>query len=146
MALIKYNTLVEEVHGATSPGRIHRQKKFKDASGRFLGFAHPETYDITKPRDWNKTPPRKDELRNQQLWGKASYIAARELESDEGVAYWTKRFEAQLPRIRGSKPDPYASYDKKTKTRKRYIRFDAFVRAMVRNQLAELKKSTPDKP
>lgn len=140
MARTKYNNLVEELHGATSPGRIHRQKRFKDAKGRIIGFATPETYDITHPRDWDLTPARKDELANQKMWGKACYLTSEALNTDEGFEYWNKRFEAQLPRTRNSKPDPFASYAPKTKTRKRYMRFDAFVRAIIRNMLKEQQK------
>ena len=140
MARTRYNNAIEELHGATSPGRIHRQKRFKDASGRFTGFAEPETYDVTRPRDWSQTPARKNELKNQKMWGKACYLTSKELDTPERLDYWMKRFEAQLPRTRGSKPDPFASYVSKTKTRKRYIRFDAFVRAIIRNQLTALKR------
>ena len=140
MARTRYNSAIEELHGATSPGRIHRQKKYKDAKGRFTGFGAPETYDLTHPRDWSKTPARKEERQNQKAWGKACYLTAKELNTNEGVEYWQKRLEAQLPRTRGSKPDPFATMDPKTKTRKRYIRFDAFVRAIIRNQMTARKK------
>ena len=135
MARTRYNNLIEELHGATSPGRIHRQKRYRAANGKIIGFAAPETYDITHPRDWNRKPARGDEKVNQQLWGKACHLSAESLETDEGYNYWMQRFEAQLTSTRGSKPDEFASLDPKTKTRKRYKKFDAFVKAIIRNQL-----------
>ena len=139
MARTKYNSAIEELHGATSPGRIHRQKRFRDANGRIIGAASPETYDVTHPRNWEQKPAVGEELANQKLWGKACYLAAKALETDKGVAYWQKRFEAQLYATRGSKADPMASIDPRTKTRKRYARFDAFVRAIIRNELKAAK-------
>ena len=135
MARTRYNNLIEELHGATSPGRIHRQKRYRAANGKIIGFAAPETYDITHPRDWNRKPARGDEKVNQQLWGKACHLSAKSLETDEGYNYWMQRFEAQLTSTRGSKPDEFASLDPKMKTRKRYKKFDAFVKAIIRNQL-----------
>ena len=139
MARTRYNSAIEELHGATSPGRIHRQKRFRDANGRIIGAASPETYDVTHPRNWEQKPTVGEELANQKLWGKACYLAAKALETDKGVAYWQKRFEAQLYATRGSKADPMASIDPRTKTRKRYARFDAFVRAIIRNELKAAK-------
>ena len=139
MARTRYNSAIEELHGATSPGRIHRQKRFRDARGRIVGAATPETYDITHPRNWEQKPAVGEELANQKLWGKACYLTAKALETDEGLAYWQKRFEAQLYATRGSKADPMASIDPRTKTRKRSARFDAFVRAIIRNELKAAK-------
>ena len=139
MARTRYNSAIEELHGATSPCRIHRQKRFRDARGRIVGAATPETYDITHPRNWEQKPAVGEELANQKLWGKACYLTAKALETDEGLAYWQKRFEAQLYATRGSKADPMASIDPRTKTRKRYARFDAFVRAIIRNELKAAK-------
>ncbi len=48
--------------------------------------------------------------------------------------YWHKRFEAQLTTTRGSKPDPFA-ITLPNGTKKRYIRFDAFVRTMIMQEL-----------
>ena len=140
MARTVYNSAIEELRGATSPGRIQRQKRYRDARGRIIGAATPETYDVTRPRNWDQKPAVGDELANQKLWGKACYLAAKALETDEGVEYWQKRFEAQLHATRGSKADPMATIDPRTKSRKRYARFDAFVRAIIRNELKAAKK------
>ncbi len=135
MARAKYAAIIEGLQGATSPDSIHRQKHYRDARGRIIGAAEPEVYKVTKPRNWNQKPAVGEELKNQKLWGKACYLAAKALETAEGLEYWQKRFEAQLHATRGSKPDPMASPDPKTKGRKRYARFDAFVRAIIRNEL-----------
>ena len=135
MARAEYATIINQLHGATSPDSIHRQKRYRDANGRIIGTATPEVYRVTKPRNWKQKPATGDELANQKLWGKACFLTAKALESDEGLAYWQERFHAQLSTTRGSKPDPFASVDPRAKCRKRYARFDAFVRAIIRNEL-----------
>jgi hypothetical protein len=140
MARAKYAAIISDLQGATSPDSIHRQKHYRDARGRIIGAASPEVYKVTKPRNWKRKPAVGDELANQKLWGKACYLTAKALETEEGYKYWQQRFEAQLYATRGSKPDPFASLDPKTKCRKRYARFDAFVRAIIRN---ELKQANP---
>lgn len=37
MAREKLSAGIEEVNGATSPGHIHRVKRFRDARGRIIG-------------------------------------------------------------------------------------------------------------
>lgn len=135
MARVKYTAIINDLQGATSPDSIHRQKHYRDARGRIIGAAAPEVYQVTKPRNWEQKPAVGEELKNQKLWGKACYLAAKSLETEEGLEYWQKRFEAQLYATRGSKPDPMASIDPRTQSRKRYARFDAFVRAIIRNEL-----------
>ena len=142
MARAKYAAIVNELHGATSPDSVHRQKRFRDARGRIIGYAAPEIYKVTNPRNWKQKPAVGEELTNQKLWGKACYLSAKALETDEGVEYWQKRFEAQLYATRGSKPDPFASV-LPNGTKKRYARFDAFVRAIIRNELKA--KNNPNK-
>lgn len=134
MARAEYATILTELHGATAPDSIHRQKRFRDARGRIVGYAAPEVYKVTKPRNWKQKPALGEELSNQKLWGKACYLCAKALETDEGVEYWQKRFEAQLYATRGSKPDPFASV-LPNGSKKRYSRFDSFVRGIIRNEL-----------
>ena len=143
MARVTYNKLVEELHGATSPGEIHRQKCFHDARGKIIGYAHPEQFDVTKPRDWTKTPARKDELANQKAWGKACFLTEALLNTDAGYNYLLQRFTAQLNATQGSHPDPLASIDSHTKSAKRYFRFDAYCRAIIRNLLKITHCNTP---
>lgn len=143
MARTKYNNLVEELHGATSPGRIHRQKTFRDASGKIIGKAKPETFDVTRPRNWKRKPAEGDELANQKSWGKSVHLTQVLLNSEECYTYLYQRFINQLITTRGSHADLLASIDKRTKTRKRYIRFDSFCRAIIRNLLTLVKCTTP---
>jgi len=143
MAIVKYNDLVEEVHGATSPRRIHRKKTFRDARGKIIGKAKSETFDVTHPRNWKRKPAEGDELANQKSWGKAAFLTQALLNTDEGHAYLDQRFTNQLPSTRGSHPDPLASSDAHTHTYKRYMRFDAYCRAIIRNLLKLTCCSTP---
>lgn len=135
MAREKLTPGIEEVTGATSPGRIHRVKRYRDANGKIIGCGVQETYDVMHPRDWERKPARKDEKANQMLFKRASQIMERELNNPEKYDYWQKRFEAQLSITRGSKADPFATYDSHRKAKKRYIRFDAFVRTMIMEEL-----------
>lgn len=126
---------IEEVNGATSPGHIHRVKRFRDARGRIIGRGVQETYDILHPRDYKRKPPKGEEKANQEFFSKASEMKEKELNDPVRNDYWQKRFEAQLYVTRGSKPDPFAVYDPKKGTKKRYKRFDAFVRTMIMQEL-----------
>ena len=143
MAIVKYNNLVEEVHGATSPGRIHRQKTFRDAKGRIIGKAKPETYDVTHPRSRKRKPAVGDELANQKSWGKAAYLTQALLSTAEGYTYLNQRFNAQSLATRGSHADKLASVNSRTKSRLRYMRFDAYCRAILRNLLKITDCNTP---
>ena len=48
---------------------------------------------------------------------------------------YRKRYKAQLPSTRGTRPDPQAPIDKTTHTPKRYFRLDNFIRSMVYQSL-----------
>ena len=143
MARVTYNKLVEEVHGATAPGEIHRQKRFRDARGKIIGYAKAEKFDVKHPRNWKRTPARKDELANQKSWGKSCFLSEALLKTDAGCDYLQQRFTNQLPSTRGSHPDPLASFDPHTKSLKRYCRFDAYCRAIIRNLLKLTPCTTP---
>ena len=54
MAREKLSAGIEEVNGATSPGHIHRVKRFRDARGRIIGVGVQETYNVKHPRNWKK--------------------------------------------------------------------------------------------
>lgn len=143
MARVKLNSLVNEVHGAVAPDEIHRQKTYRDARGRIIGKAELEEYKVTRPRNWKKTPARAEELINQKSWGRACYLTEELLKTDIGYQYLQHRFDAQLPATRRSRPDKLASIDPNTKTAKRYMRFDAFCRAILRNLLKLTDCATP---
>ena len=141
MAREKLSGLVEELHGATSPKHIHRIKRFRDARGRIIGVGVQETFDITHPRDWKRKPARGEEKMNQDYFKQASILADQALNDPKLNEYWQRRFEAQLSANRGSKPDPFALYDPRTGTKKRYKRFDAFVRTMIMQELKQKHKN-----
>ena len=140
MAREKLSNGVDEINGATSPGHIHRVKRFRDARGRIIGVGVQETYDVLHPRDYKRKPARGEEKANQQFFSQASRIMEKALNDPKLYDYWQKRFESQLPSTRGSKADPYATYDSKRGTKKRYKRFDAFVRTMIMQELKAMKK------
>ena len=139
MAREKLTPVSQEIHGATSPGHIHRVKRFRDARGRIIGIGVQETYEIKHPRDYKRKPAKGAEKANQDLFKKASIIMDKALSNPKLYEYWQKRFEAQLYATRGSKPDPFATYDPKRGTKKRYMRFDAFVRTMIMQELKAAK-------
>ena len=134
MAREKLSSGIEELNGATSPGHIHRVKRYRDARGRIIGVGVQETYDVVHPRDWKKKPAKGQEKTNQLLFQKASEIMEKALNDPKLNAYWQQRFEAQLYVTRGSKPDPFA-LTLPNGTKKRYKRFDAFVRTMIMQEL-----------
>lgn len=134
MAREKLTPGIEEVNGATSPGHIHRVKRFRDAHGRIIGVGVQETYDILHPRDYKRKPARGEEKSNQQYFSRASQIMEKALNDPQLNDYWQKRFEAQLSCTRNSKPDPFAA-TLPNGSKKRYKRFDAFVRTMIMQEL-----------
>ena len=135
MAREKLTPGIEEINGATSPGHIHRVKRFRDARGRIIGVGVQETYDVLHPRDYTRKPAKGEEKANQTYFSRASALAEKALNDPQLNEYWQKRFEAQLYATRGSKADPFATYDPKKGTKKRYKRFDAFVRTMIMQEL-----------
>ena len=135
MAREKLTPVSQEIHGATSPGHIHRVKRFRDARGRIIGIGAQETYVIQHPRDYKRKPAKGAEKANQDLFKKASAIMEKALSDPKLYEYWQKRFEAQLYATRGNKADPFATYDPKRGAKKRYMRFDAFVRTMIMQEL-----------
>ena len=140
MARERLSKLVEEINGATSPGNIHRVKRFRNASGKIIGIGVQETYEVLHPRNWKQKPARGAEKANQQVFKQASLLADKALNTEEGLAYWQQRFEAQLFATRGSKPDPFA-VTLPNGTKKRYKRFDAFVRTMIMQELKQRKQT-----
>lgn len=143
MARAEYSPIVTDLRGASAPGKIHRQKIFRDAKGRIIGRAKNEYFEVEHPRNWKRKPAQGDELANQKSWGKAIYLTQALLNMDEGYAYLYQRFTNQLPTTRGSHPDPLASFDTHKQTYKRYMRFDAYCRAIIRNLLKVTDCDTP---
>ena len=137
MARERLSPVSNELHGATSPGHIHRVKRFRDARGRIIGRGVQETYEVKHPRNYKRKPARGEEKANQDLFKQASIIMEKALSDPHQYEYWQQRFEAQLYATRGSKADPFATYDPKRGTKKRYVRFDAFVRTMIMQELKQ---------
>ena len=134
MAREKLNGAVEELNGATSPGHIHRVKRYRDANGRIIGVGVQETFDVLHPRNWKKKPAKGEEKANQQYFKKACEIMDKALSDPKLNDFWHRRFEAQLYVNRGSKPDPFAA-TLPNGMKKRYKRFDAFVRTIIMQEL-----------
>ena len=136
MAREKLTPGIDELRGATSPGHIHRVKRFRDARGRIIGVGVQEAYDVLHPRDYKRKPAKGDERANQQYFRQASILMDKALNDPKLNEYWQQRFTAQLPTTRGSVPDPFA-LTKADGTKKRYKRFDAFVRTMIMQELKQ---------
>ena len=134
---------VVELHGAVErDGAIHRLKKYRDENGKIIGEGKQETYKVVHPRDYKRTPKTPGEIRHQERFRVASnranelYRASRNPEDAspellEELAAWKTRFQAQLLAKKGSKPDPEAPLDPTTSKRKRYVRLDTFIRAIL---------------
>lgn len=101
MARERLSAVSDEIHGATSPGHIHRVKRFRDARGRIIGVGVQETYEVKHPRNYKRKPALGEEKANQDLFKQASIIMDKELSDPKQYEYWQKRFEAQLYVTRG---------------------------------------------
>lgn len=153
-----------EIHGSLSKRSniVNRQKKYR-VNGRVIHEGKQESYVISNPRDWKKTPAQGAELANQTCWQEACRRAAQILQAGrpDGPTkqqlfsrqinhipdYYTldeartlfhdfrSRYESQLPNTRGKHPDPQAPIDPQTQRGKQYAQFPAFIRAMLYHQL-----------
>ena len=156
MAITVLEHPVLEIHGAlTKKGIINRQKKYRDEFGRVIHEGAQEGYAVSHPRDYKKNPPKGAELAHINLFRKACLMTKEILDAEkpeetpvvvilpqrpkyltkEGaqalLADYRKRYRAQLPSTRGTRPDPQAPIDKNTHAPKRYFRLDNFIRSMV---------------
>ena len=155
---------IVELHGAINKhGLVLRQKKYRDERGRVIREGKQETYAISNPRDFKKTPMKGGELARHIVWTEVCRRTAQILQAaqPEGPTeqqlferrlnqipdYYTleearllledfrRRYEAQLPNTRGKHPDAQAPIDPKTGKGKQYAQFPAFIRAMLYHQL-----------
>ncbi len=116
MAEVTYNLLIDSVSGAmTKGGAIHRQKHYS-FNGRTI--AGKKEVFFRQSRDWDKTPAREGELKNQSHFGEAALRAKEELQDPIRRTYWEERFMKQLRK-------------KEAGNTKIYKRFDSFVQAML---------------
>ncbi len=140
MATVNLETPFREVGGnIREKGIIYRRKHFRDDKGRIISEGKQEAYAVSNPRDYQKTPPQGAELQHISLFRQACLIT-KEILSAKGpdaelYQDYLLRFNAQLPRTRGTRPDPQAPVDKTTGKRRRYSRLDNFIRSMVYLQL-----------
>lgn len=147
---------VREIHGALErKGIINRMKKYRADDGRIIHEGVQESYAVRNPRDYKKNPPKGAELAHINLFRQACLMTKEILDADKPeetptvsvlplrpkyltkeeaqalLADYRKRYRAQLPSTRGTRPDPQAPIDKNTKEPKRYFRLDNFIRSMV---------------
>ena len=160
MAITILEHPVREIHGAfTKKGIINRQKKYRDEYGRIIHEGAQEGYAVSHPRDYKKNPPKGAELAHINLFRQACLMTKEILDADKPdetptvsvlpprpkyltkeeaqamLADYRKRYRAQLPSTRGTRPDPQAPIDKTTHAPKRFFRLDNFIRSMVYQSL-----------
>ena len=151
---------VREIHGALErKGIINRMKKYRSEDGRIIHEGVQESYAVRNPRDYKKTPPKGAELAHLNLFRQACWLTKEILDADKSdetptvsflpqrpklltkeealtlLTDYRKRYKAQLPSARGTRPDPQAPIDKTTHAPKRYFRLDNFIRSMVYQSL-----------
>ena len=146
---------VREIHGALErKGIINRMKKYRSDDGRIIHEGVQESYAVRNPRDYKKNPPKGAELAHINLFRQACLMTKEILDADKPdetalvsvlpqrpkfltkeeaqamLADYRKRYRAQLPSTRGTRPDPQAPIDKNTHAPKRFFRLDNFIRSM----------------
>ena len=151
---------VREIHGALErKGIINQMKKYRADEGRIIHEGIQESYAVRNPRDYKKNPPQGAELEHINLFRQACWLTKEILDADKSdetptvsflpqrpklltkeealtlLTDYRKRYKAQLPSTRGTRPDPQAPVDKTTHAPKRYFRLDNFIRSMVYQSL-----------
>ena len=137
------------IHGGfAKDGIVNRQKKYRDAKGRVFAVGVQEEYRIMNPRNFKKKPAKGAELAHQNLWKETCNRAKPIIQHPESELCQTylRRFEAQLPGLRGKHADPQAPIDPATNLPKRYVQFASFVRAMIYKDLKSAEFPTPETP
>ena len=147
---------VREIYGALErKGIINRMKKYRADDGRIIHEGVQESYAVRNPRDYKKNPPKGAELAHINLFRQACLMTKEILDAEKPeetpvvvilpqrpkyltkeeaqalLADYRKRYRAQLPSTRGTRPDPQAPIDKNTHAPKRYFRLDNFIHSMV---------------
>ena len=147
MAEFKPDVIIDELHGAIVPkGVIFRQKRLRNSSGKCIKKCKKEAYKVENPRDFDRKPQTGNELVNRQAFQEAIYrthsiLAAAKPENNptpEQIAElkaWQARFEAQIPGVRGGKPDSEAPLYPQSLKQKRYYQLNTFIRAIIYHQL-----------
>ena len=151
---------VREIHGALErKGIINRMKKYRSEDGRIIHEGVQESYAVRNPRDYKKNPPQGAELAHLNMFRQACWLTKEILDADKPeetptvsvlsqrpkfltkeeaqtlLSDYRKRYRAQLPSTRGTRPDPQAPIDKNTHAPKLFFRLDNFIRSMVYQSL-----------
>ena len=104
---------VKDLHGAvTKDGPVNRKKVFRDANGNIIAYGS------------------ENEIRQRSLWQAACNQAKAELDNPTTRASWQARFNEQLQHATADTPAKLVKGQRII-----YKRFDAFVRAVIYNQL-----------
>ena len=129
MATSHYSPLFRDITGAVEKhGIINRRKHFRTPTGKVFAEGVPEAYAVRHPRDFKRNPMKNNELIHHNRWKQACLTAFEQLHDTEMRALWMLRFNNQKKYL----DELYASTGKAAyMTHKKYIRFDAFVRACI---------------
>lgn len=164
MAKVDLHIAFKRIRGKLNKGdnTVLRQKKYRAESGKVISYGAQEAYEVHNPRDYEKNPPKGEELKNINTFAQASklttlIIQAGKLTADElanlpaderertealrtQFAQFKERFMAQL-----AIPDPQAPILPKTdpqfnpnssKTQRRqYKTLNTFIRAMLKQNM-----------
>ena len=122
---------VKDLHGAvTKDGPVNRKKVFRDANGNIIAYGPQEIYGRPRLRDLKKNPLSENEIRQRSLWQAACNQTKAELDNPTTRASWQARFNEQLQHATADTPAKLVKGQRII-----YKRFDAFVRAVIYNQL-----------
>ena len=136
MAKTKYLDPIAYMTGRISQkGRkpvISRHKIYRDENGNIIGEAANESYLLKHPRNYEKKPMKSGELKTIKAFRQAIAQFNLDKQNPERMAYWKKRFQAQL-----NAGDPEAPIDPQTRKPRIYTRLDMFIRAMLQRQFRQ---------
>ena len=164
MARVELNIPFKKIRGKLNKKEpvVLRRKEYKAPNGAVLTVGPEEAYVVANPRDFEKNPPKGDELANMQSFGSFSLLASELIRSakltDSELAAMTPEdraktlaLRAELERLRErfyaqfKRPDPEAPFEKKpepgsmVRRRRQYVKLDTFIQAILRERS---KKST----
>ncbi|MGN0226663.1 MAG: hypothetical protein ACI4AI_01170 [Paludibacteraceae bacterium] len=162
MTKIKLIAPVKEMNGEFEKGSgiVMRKKKYRAPNGAILKEGTQESYKIVNPRDYEKTPPKGNELANIQLFSSSKRLASEIINSekitDEELAAMSDSERARIKELRVELenykkrfyaqfkyPDSEAPFEKKpapgsTKlNRKQYAKLDNFIQAIIREKMKQ---------
>ena len=134
MREVRFKDPIEEMTGRINKNdkdsTIFRHKYYRDGHGNIIGAGRKEHYIPQHPRDYKTNPMSEGERKTTSAFKDALAQYQLDKQDPERMAYWKKRWTAQL-----RKPDPQAPIDRKTGKRRIYARLDTFIRAMIQISL-----------